>query len=141
MVLWPGKAGSRVIHPRCTRDVGDHGTKSSCCAPWQTRRHQSVVDLQKGPWSQNGPTSPFYPVPIKIFFLGPFPTYKSLGCGSYSPIYQWSYPWSPLQFFIFHLPSFCIYGVAEPSAPAHGDAIIHYLFPVCHINLIQFSFI
>ena len=133
MVLWPGKVGLRVIHPRGTRDVGDHGTKSSCCPLWWTRRHQSAVDLQKGPWSQNGPTSPSYPVPIRIFFPGPFPTYKSLGCRSHSPIYQWSYHWSPLQFFI--------YGVAEPSAPAHGDAIIHYVFPVCHINLIKLSFI
>ena len=98
MVLWPGKVGSRVIHPRCARDAGDHGTKS----PWWARRHQSMVDLQKGPWSQNGPTSPSYPMPIKIFFLGPFPTYKSLGCRSHSPIYQWSYPWSSL---ILHFPS------------------------------------
>ena len=114
MVLWSGKVGSRVIHPRCNRDVGDHGTKS----PWWARRHQSKVDLQKGPWSQNGSTSPSNPVPIKIFFPGPFPTYKSLGCGSHSPIYHWSYPWSLLQFFIFHPPSFCIYGIAcLPSLP------------------------
>ena len=141
MGLWPGKIGLRVIYPRYTRDVGVYETKSCHCTLWQTRRHQPVVDLQKGPWCQNGPTSPSYPVSIKVFLPGPFPTDKSLRYGSHSPIYQWSYPWSPLRFFIFSPPSFCIYGIAEPSAMAHGDVIIHYVFPVCHFNLFYFSFI
>ena len=79
---------SPLVHQGCW----DHGTKSL----WWAGSHQSTVDLQKGPQSQNGPTSASNPMPIKIFFLGPFPTYNSLGCGSHSPIYHWSYPWSSL---------------------------------------------